>query len=204
MLLILQWVSVHVPLVSSNHDSVQELRAQAQGSNQDCTTIHLILALQREPSVLRTMAQGPLPGPLYFFLTLPHCMIHPNFPYYLQLTAELPLQFFFLNLHDSLRKFEKSCIFNWLVQKRFFFFLSLVSSLDYFITQKCISLKCTVLNLISDKNITWGIGKGEEKMLTEMTHSSKASEMPRILSPTSPSEELFYLILFNGYSQRTT
>lgn len=38
-------------------------------------------------------------------------------------------------------------------------------------------------------------------MLAEMSHSSRASEMPEIHSSISPSdilEELFYLILING------
>ena len=87
-----------------------------------------------------------------------------------------------------------------------FFPLSLVSSLDYFLTQKFISQKCTVLNLINNKK-NWGFGEGKEKMLTEMSHSSRASEMPGIHSSTLPSdilEELFYLILFNDCSRRTT
>lgn len=89
------------------------------------------------------MALGPLPGPLHFSLTLSQWMIHPDFPYYLQLAIELPLQNFSFNfLYDSIRKFGKSCIINWLVQKSFFSIISFI--FGHFITQNCISQKCTI------------------------------------------------------------
>ena len=44
------------------------------------------------------MALGPLPGPLYLSLTLPHRMTCPHFPYYLQFAVELTLQNFLKNL----------------------------------------------------------------------------------------------------------
>lgn len=111
LLLTLEICSCPAYVQQSRHGGVAQEGHSGTGSDWDCATTPASGPPGRGFCSL-DHGFGTVAGPLYHSATLPREAIHPHLPDSLQLAVELPLQTLKKNHYDSVKKFDKSCIFS--------------------------------------------------------------------------------------------